>query len=99
MLDPSYVMNLRDVFCGDGAQHETVVASAAHFLTQRKEPGIFVVGGTNLTGKTSLVRKIGEIDGFRECISLKGDRNPPQNDLGCGDRLNLATLNVRNLKK
>lgn len=77
MLHKDNVMNLRDVFCGDGAQHEAVVASAAHFLTQRRESGIFVVGGTNLTGKTSLIRKIGTTEGFAECYSFEGDRNPP----------------------
>lgn len=52
-----HIFNLRDVFCGSNHQHDEIVKSSAQFLLNDR-PGIFVLGGTNLTGKTSLLEKI-----------------------------------------
>lgn len=51
------IWNLRDVFCGSSNQHSDVIKSSAQFLSSNR-PGIFIVGGTNLTGKTSLIEKL-----------------------------------------
>ena len=59
MFQGKYIFNLRSVFCGVQTQHDQIVTSARDFLRQDK-PGIFVVGGTNLTGKTSLIKRIKE---------------------------------------
>ncbi len=48
---------MRQIFCGFEKQHQLVVESANRFI-QQPEPGAFIIGGTNLTGKTSLIKRI-----------------------------------------
>ena len=75
LFQGKYVPNLRAIFCGSQEQHSQIVLSARDFFTQ-EEPGIFVVGGTNLTGKTSLINKIGQDGGLTEYSFFDGDINP-----------------------
>jgi len=76
MFQGKYIYNLRSIFCGVQGQHDQIVSSARDFLNQNK-PGIFVVGGTNLTGKTTLKKRIQEEGGLTKYSFLKDDKNPP----------------------
>jgi len=76
MFQGNYILNLRSIFCGNPAQHAQILRFAQDFLKQNN-PGIFVVGGTNLTGKTTLINKIKNEGGLTEYNPLRNAKNPP----------------------
>lgn len=82
------VFNLRDVFCGSKDQHSEVIASSAQFLKSNR-PGIFVIGGTNLTGKTTLMQEIllsnGLLD-FLEGENIQPDKRRIRFDMEFSDQ-------------
>jgi len=47
---------------GDQSQHQETIQKSHDFL--KRDSGLFIVGGTNLTGKTALTRKIMENSGL-----------------------------------
>lgn len=59
------ISNLRSVFTGDSLQHEGILREGTTFL-KSNDPGVFIVGGTNLTGKSTLVRQIFDQSGLEE---------------------------------
>jgi hypothetical protein len=57
IAQPKQTKCLRQVFCGDNAQHELIIASTKKLLHQPEAKAI-VIGGTYLTGKSTLLQRI-----------------------------------------
>lgn len=69
------IFNLRSAFCGYQEQHQAVFSNAIDFL-QNPYSGAFVVGGSNLTGKSTLLRQIlnnSGLESFGLPEDLQGD--------------------------
>lgn len=57
--------DLRQVYCGYQQQQDEIFEAAKRFM-EDPTPGMFIIGGTNLTGKSTLKKRIERDSGYYE---------------------------------